>query len=896
MIGQTLSHYRITSALGAGGMGEVFRATDTRLGRDVAIKLLPEGFSSDPERLARFDREARLLAALNHTNVAQVYGFESVTRSDGSAVNFLAMELVEGEDLAERLKRGPVPVEDAIPIARQIAEALEEAHEKGIVHRDLKPANVKVTPDGKVKVLDFGLAKAWTGDVAGGASSPDLSQSPTLAHTGTAAGLILGTAAYMSPEQARGKPVDKRADIWAFGVVLFELLTGRRLFQGETVSDTLAAVLKTEPEWQLLPASLPSRVARLLRRCLERDPRRRLRDIGEARMVLEEKDAGGAEPGPSPAPSRRVPWAAAVVAGAALFAAGWLLRSSPRSADGTVRKVDLAIDDLDAGLGRIPLISPDGSRVAYMAGGRLHVRRLDQLDAVALPDGDEVLYSCWSPDSRQLAYVRRGRAWKVPVEGGTPVDLGAVPADLVGSGGSAWTSDGRIVFSGSDTVGLWAIRAEGGAGHDILPIDRAAEADFHEIASLPENRGLIFTVHPKGRGPDTIALLAGGKRRLLLEVRGETLRNPAYSPTGHLLYERESTSPGIWAVPFSLERLETTGAPFVVVPGGSAPSLAADGTLSFVRREESPIELVRVSRSGTVETMAALPGTRGAMLAAAPSGSYQAGVGLGLSPDGTTVAITLGVAPGQLSVFDLGRGSLSSVATGAFPLRAVWTPRGERVIYASGHGARAWNLSSRRADAAGDEERLSTSEEVQVPLALSPDGRWLVFMEGSGPERGNLLKMPPDGSVPASPVFPSRVYGTAASFSPDGRWLAHESTESGRAEVYVRPFPVGEGRVQLSTGGGLAPVWSRSGEVFYLGAEGLYAVAVTARGGSLAVSKPALLFRTGGDTRLASAFDATRDGQHFLMLRSRGREHVSLILNWPRDLARLDAGGAPRER
>jgi eukaryotic-like serine/threonine-protein kinase len=892
MIGQTLSHYRVTSALGAGGMGEVYRATDTNLQRDVAIKVLPPEVAQDPERLGRFKREAHLLAALNHPSIAAIYGLEE---ADGKP--FLILELVEGEDLKQRLARGAIPVDEALEIAKQVAEALEEAHEKGIVHRDLKPANVKVTPDGKVKVLDFGLAKAWTGDVAGEAALADLSQSPTLAHTGTAAGLILGTAAYMSPEQARGKPVDKRADIWAFGVVLFELLTGRRLFQGETVSDTLAAVLKTEPEWSLLPASVPSPVARLLRRCLERDPRRRLRDIGEARVALEERDADGASPGSVRATSRRLLWAAAAVAGAGLFAAGWLLPSAPRSADGTVRKVDLAIDDLDGQLGRIPLISPDGSRVAYVAGGRLQVRNLAQLESVALPAGDDVLYFCWSPDGRHLAYVRQGRAWKVPVDGGQPTDLGAVPADLVGSGGSAWTSEGRIVFSGSDTVGIWEIPAEGGAGRDILPPDRAAEADFHEIAALPGNRGLIFTVHPKGRGPDTIALLAGGKRQVLLEIRGETLRNPAYSPTGHLLYERESTSPGLWAVPFSLARLETTGAPFLVLPGGAAPSVARDGTLCFVRREESPVVLVRVSRGGSVETIATLPGTRASMLVpvAGTSRSYGAGVGLSLSPDGSTVALSMGVAPGVLSVFDLVRGSLSTVASGVFPLRAVWTPRGERMIYASGHGARAWNLSSRRADGVGEEDRLSTSDEVQVPLALSPDARWLVYMEGSGPETGNLLKMPPDGG-PAIPVFPSRVFGAAASFSPDGRWLAHESMESGRVEIDARPFPGGEKRVQLSTGGGRAPVWSRSGEVFYLGADGLYAVSVAARGDSLAVSKPALLFHTGGDTQLASAFDATPDGQHFLMLRSRGREHVSLILNWPRDLALLDAREAPKER
>jgi Tol biopolymer transport system component/tRNA A-37 threonylcarbamoyl transferase component Bud32 len=878
-------------------MGEVYAARDTKLDRRVAIKVLPAELSQDPERLARFEREAKLLASLNHPNIAHVYGFENATLEDGtSSLHFLAMELVEGEDLSARLERGRIPVDEVVAIARQIAEALEEAHERGIVHRDLKPANVKVTPDGKVKVLDFGLAKAWAGESAASGASVDLSQSPTLAHTGTQAGVILGTAAYMSPEQARGRPVDKRADIWAFGVVLHEMLTGKLLFGGDTVSDVLAGVLKSEIDLGALPAGTPGTIRQLLRRCLERDPKKRLRDIGEARIAFEEPLPP--QQGPGATPSWRSPrtWAIAIAGGLVLFAAGWLLRPAPRLEDAPIRKVDLSIAGLDATLGYMPSISPDGTRVVYVAGGHLRVRRLDGEDALDLPETDNGRYVSWSPDSKTLAFTRNERAWKVSSEGGQPTDLGAVPVDLVGSGGSAWTGDGQVVFAGSDTVGLWAVPAAGGPGRELLALDRNAEADFHEIAALPEGRGLIFTVHRTGQPPDTIALLAGGSRRVLVQVPGESLRQPVYSPTGHLVYERETTTPGIWAVPFSLDRLETTGTPFLVVPGGSAPSVARDGTLCMVRHDAGTIELVRVSRSGAVETVAQLAGTDTSMLMRVPAATtFRGSGGLSLSPDGGRVALSLGYSAGGLFVFDLGRGSLSELASDVFPIRPVWTDGGERLAYASEHGARAWNLWSRRADGAEAEERLSTSGELQLPLALSPDGAHLVYMEGSGP-KGRLMVTSPAPGSQAHPLFRGQVAGGAASFSPDGRWLAYESWESERSDVFVRPFPEGDERFQLSTDGGEAPIWARNGEVFYLANGGLWSVAVASRGGGLAISKPTRLFRTGGDTHLASPFDVTPDGQRFFMLRVRGSAHVSLILNWPRELARRAASEGARQQ
>ena len=881
--GDDLGPYRILDKLGEGGMGEVYRARDPRLNRTVAIKVLPEAVAQDADRLARFTREAQTLAALNHPNIAQVHGLE-----ESAGVRALVMELVDGVDLSDLLARGPLPLDEALAIARQIAEGLEAAHDQGIVHRDLKPANVKVRPDGTVKVLDFGLAKAVEAASASGMSSArGTAESPTLTRHVTQAGVVLGTAAYMAPEQARGKAVDRRTDIWAFGVVLFEMLTGRLLFPGETISDTVAAVLTSDPDWSALPPATPARVRHLLRRCLERDPRRRLQAIGEARLVLEDPGPVAEPVAPPTSRHRLVPIAAAALAAIVLFAAGWLLRPAPAPTRETVRKLDLSIDSLDIAQGRTPAISPDGSRVAFVAAGRLRVRALDRLDTTDLGKADDLTYPTWSPDSRFVAYVQQGRAWKVSIEGGAPTELGVVPVDLVGSGGGVWTTDGTIVFAGSDTAGLWAVPADGGTGRDLMPLDRAAEADFHEIAPLPDGRGLIFPVHRKGRVPDLIAIFSGGERRVLLELPGESLRHPVYSPTGHIVYQRETTNPGLWAVPFSLERLQTTGPPFPVVPGGRSASIARDGTLCFVHADDTPIELVRVSRTGAIESAAMLTGTTTSMLTSGPTGTgYQLWGGVSLSPDGGRVAIGLGFSPGQLAVLELTRGSFSVVATGTFPSRPVWTPDGRRLIYGSSREARAWNLWSRRVDGAGEEERYTTSDEVQLPGAISPDGTTLVLAEGSGPS-GNFLKMPLAAGAQTSPLFASRTWGMTASFSPAGDFLAYESPEMGRSEVFVRPYPHGDQRVQISTGGGTSPVWTRSGEILFHNGSAIAAVSVTTRGGTLAASKPVVLFPIGGDSHLAPVFDVTPDGKSLFMLRARGRQQVSLILNWPGELARL---------
>jgi Tol biopolymer transport system component len=882
--GARLGAYQLTAPIGAGGMGEVWQARDTGLGRDVALKFLTEAVAGDAERLARFRREAQLLAALNHPGIAAIYGLE-----EAEGQPFLVLELVPGEDLAQRLKRGPLPVDEALGVARQVAEALEEAHERGIVHRDLKPANVKLTPDGKVKVLDFGLAKAWSGDLAtGSASSSDLSQSPTLARTSSEAGLILGTAAYMSPEQARGKAVDKRSDAWAFGAMLYELLTGRRLFDGETVSDVLAAVLTRQPEWAALPAGTPRAVRRLLERCLERDPKQRLRDIGEARIAL----ATGAEAEDTGAPAGRGAaarpwlWAAAGFAAALVLLALYSRWRPVAPPDTPVRKLDLAITAFEfSAFGRMPALSPDGRRLLYHASDRLWIRDLAEFEARELPDTQGATYPCWSPDGRQVAYVQRSRLWTAGVDGGAPSEVGAVPPDLVGSGGTAWSDDGQIVAAGSDTIGLLSIPAKGGEARELLKLDPARESDFHEVSALPGGRGFLFTVH-RGEGLDTIELLTQGARRVLVQLPGESLRSPVFSPTGHILYRRESTSPGVWAIAFSLDRLAVSGAPFPVAAGASAPSVARDGSLAYVRASDAPSELVWVSRSGAIETAAEVPGL--ANVGVADMSAF------GVSADGRRAVVNvMRGGYGELWVCDLVRGSTSRLMSERVDaLSAVWTPD-DRVIFATLLQSRRWNLWRVAADGVSRPERLTEVDVTQNPKVVSPDGRFVLLAHGVG-TKADLWLLPLDRSGPATVWLEAGGnQGFGASFSPDGRFLAYESDETGRSEVYVRPFPAGEGRWQVSTDGGRLPAWSRGGEIFYRSRDRMMSVAVSARGGGLEVATPRLLFVVPGGAGLSTDFKLSADDQRFLMSRSRQGERVTLVLNWPSEAARL-AGGERR--
>ncbi len=874
--GERVGPYEVAAVVGAGGMGEVYRARDTKLGRDVALKVLPKAFAEDPERLARFEREARTLASLSHQNIAAVYGFEQT-----SSGPVLVMEYVDGKGLDEVVDSfGPygvsrMPYAEVAAIARQIAEALEAAHDAGIVHRDLKPANVKVRPDGTVKVLDFGLAKALLGD---GSSSGDPSPSAATMTSPamTAQGMILGTASYMAPEQARGRPVDRRADIWAFGVVLYELLAGERLFAGDSIADVLAAVMTREPDLAKLPSDTPRAVRTLVARCLERDPRSRLQAIGEARIVLSSPEAvsGGGDvraEAAAGAPSSRSGAAtagliaASVVVIAAALWAGSLLGSRQATEDGLVRKLDVAPRHLLADDQNPPLISPDGSKLLYAADGVLWVRDLSSLEPVILPGSNGAVFPAWSPDSRFVAYARMDEnLWKSPADGSPAEALGPTPAGLVGSGGIVWTADGRIVISGGSDAGLMALPDTGGVPEVLVPIDRSAEADFHEISVLPDGRnGLLYVTHVEER-VDTLEVFRDGERRQVFRVAGDELRFPVYA-AGYLVFERRRLNAGVWAVPFSIDRLEADGEPFLVAAGAAFPSISLDGTLAFVRHADLDRDLVWVDLRGDIESIVALP---------------EPALEQTLSPDGARVALAMGPSMKDLWTVELGTGALSRLTNGAAAYSPVWLPDGSRILFGAYlEGAPRINLFWARSDGTGGLTRMTTSNDLQIPLDVTRDGRTLVFR--SQATRPQFYAMPLDGSAEPGPVFATPFSEIEASLSPDGRWLAYESNESGRSEVSVRPMQPGAARVPVSVDGGQAPRWSSDGRtIFFRQGTALMAAPVTIGQDEVVVGRPTQLFDVPRDEGLSHLFDVAADGSRFLFVRERGDRRVTLVLNW----------------
>jgi serine/threonine-protein kinase len=881
-------------------MGEVWRATDTRLGRDVALKLLPAAFASDPDRLARFEREAKLLASLSHTHIAGLFALEEAPLDSGATpVRFLAMELAEGDDLAARLKRGAIPVEEAISIAKQIAEALEAAHEKGIVHRDLKPANVKVSAEGHVKVLDFGLAKAWSGEVDGASDSADWSQSPTLARTGTAAGLILGTAPYMSPEQARGKPVDKRADVWAFGVVLFEMLTAKRLFDGETVSDVLAAVLTREPQWNELPAATPERVRELLRRCLRKDPKQRLRDAGDARLELEDAraaDSSVARGSPSTRPflqwSRALPWVLTLATiGIAALVVGSRSAPGARSQPAHLQIVlpaglHLAVETEHPALA----LSPDGRRLVFVAAERgirrLYVRELADSNTRAIPGTEDAVSASFSPEGGWIGFFDAGILKKVSTEGGMPVAVHAVtPASV--NRGATWSSEGTVIYAPSPNSGLAQVDVSGEAKRpfgELKPLVKENDA-FAWPDAVPGGRFVLFGDHTLGRLDEArvavLSLQSGATKSLF---GGGT--SPRFSRDGYVVFARAGS---LFAVPFDAERGELRGHERKLVDGvvsglnGSAQfAVAVGGTLAYIAGSSAPpqYELVFVDSSGSAQSL--LDDGR---WFGAPR----------VSPDGRSLAVNV-VDGSNVDVWllDLSRRSLSRVTTDpGEDFGPVWSPDGKQLGFSSEMGENALQGPGlARIDLGGGRPELLLRQtgagNWSFPASWSPDGRWIAFVSTqAGGERSIRMLPMRDGQAPSGAVA-TPADETAAAFSPDGRWLAYVSDESGRQEVYVQPFPGPGSRTTISSNGGREPVWSRDGrKLFYREGDRLMAVPIGA-GPTLAAGAPQLLFegrfeQASDAANSAANYDVMPDGR-FVMVRRKNPVAptvIDIVLDWP---------------
>jgi len=908
--GSRVGPFEILAPLGRGGMGEVFRARDTKLRREVAIKALPDAFARDAERRARFEREARLLGALNHANIATLYGIEEA----GGAL-YLVLELIEGKGLEQELAGGALPFDEALGVASQIAAGLEAAHGVGIIHRDLKPSNVKVRPDGTVKVLDFGLAR-----MADDPAASVVTGAPTVTSGGTGTGIVLGTAAYMSPEQARGKPLDRRTDVFSFGCLLYECLTGQRAFRGQTISDTTAAVLTAEPDWAALPPDASPRLRALLRRCLQKEAARRLRDIGDARLEIEEIRAGEDREealasrgvgGPSSAARRgRLLWGVAgLVTGALLvFAVSrftsrgqeWL---PPRTVDAILPMPDgtrLRFDD-DPSVA----VSPDGATVVFRAAAdgpsRLYRRALAGSPAEPIPGTDGGTSPFFSPDGEWLGFTTTTELKKVSMAGGAPIRIAELPPV---SHGATWMSDGSVVVARSSNNGLYRVSSAGGPLAPFVPLDPArGEHALIWPQALPDGRGLLVTIV---RGEDFQDLPSAeaaviepstGKRHILIE--GSTFAR--FVPPGRLVFVRGGA---VLAVRFDLRRLRVEGAPVAVrepiaVEGSTGTAsfdVAADETLVFIagpRISGVSTSVVLLDRAGRATALPLAPGTY----------AYPA-----FSPDGRRIVLQKCVGEScKLHVFDRERGILSPLATepGRF-FSPVWSPDGREVAFTHlmSEDPRA---ASRAADGSGTIRALpTTGEDAEFPNAWSPDGRYLLYTVSYDTDRGgtrrrgtaDLWIVPLDGSSPARPWFESPAREGSASLSPDGRWAAYVSDETGRSEVYVRSFPEAGAKLKISQDGGIEPVWTRGGqEIVFRDRQRFLAVEFRA-GAAPAAGTPRVLFSKplatgGGRNDEPRAYDITRGGDEFIAIRNEpavsAELRLGVVTHWTATLG-LPAG------
>jgi serine/threonine protein kinase/Tol biopolymer transport system component len=932
---QQVGPYQVVAKLGEGGMGVVYRARDTRLNREVALKVLPPAVAEDPTRMARFEREAQLLASLNHPRIAAIYGVE-----DSGRTRALVMELVEGPTLAERIdppskpgsgssalkpassakpgQAGAVPggkhrcglsLDEALPIAQQIAEALEYAHEHGVIHRDLKPANIKLTPEGDVKVLDFGLAKAMAPEEA----SADVSNSPTLSMAMTQAGFILGTAAYMAPEQAKQKQVDRRADIWAFGCVLFEMLTGKMAFHGESVSDTLAEVIKGEPDWSALPASTPPALRNLLQRCLRKDPRQRLQSVGDARIAIEDILAGGAQetaasraatalPVSQSAWRRVLPWGVAglAVAAALVVAAAWWHSTHGAEPAPVELSLDLpAGQQLDTGNGPATVLSPDGSRIAYVAGNagdQVYLREMDQAEARPL-DGARGLTPFFSPDGQWVGFFGNGgKLEKISVYGGAPVVL----CDGGAFRGASWGEGGNIVFTPGFTDPLYRVSAGGGTPVPVTHFDQGRREVTHRWPQiLPGGKEVLFTASADNNDFShafvEVASLATGEAKVLV-------RNAYFGRYvgGYLTYVSGGT---LFAVRFDADSLELTGMAMPVLQYLQADVTNGSGQVSFSRTGTAAYLAGASAVSGKVTV--GLFDSKGAVtpLISQP-GQYSAQV---FSPDGKLLALSVG---NDISVYDLARGTMTPLTFAPNScVGPVWTPDGKRITCTRTGGG--LGISWLPSNGTGNLTPLTPGVgSFQIPSSWSPDGRTLAYYQFA-PKVGTCCEiwmLPVSaGGEPgeAKPFFSEGAHNGDAfpAISPDGHWMAYESAESGTPQIYVAPFPGGGGKWQISAGGGVLPLWSKAAHtLFFLGpgstgSVALYTVSYSLEEDSFHAGKPEILFQGGFEMGSPDpSYDVAPDGKHFAMLvpaqgKGGGQSPPTVVIHWVTRVQRLVAAG-----
>ena len=869
--GETAAVYEILSLIGAGGMGEVWLARDTRLGREVAIKVLPDELVENSDRLARFEREARVLASFNHPRIASIFGLE-----EHQGRMLLVMELAQGETLAQRILRGPIAPREAMEIALQIAEALEAAHEKGIVHRDLKPANVKVSDDGEVKVLDFGIAKVFEREETSGSDQD--TKSPTILKTSSADGVIMGTAAYMAPEQARGKKLDRRADVWAFGATLWEMLTGKRLFSGETVTDTLAAVLRDEADLSELPADVPEPVRRLLRRCLVKDPKRRLRDIGDARIEIEEALRGEwiVSDAPSqPARGRMLkiaPWILCAIL--AVIAGYALLRATTEKARKTgATRFEIA-HNVTADWTDIPMISPDGRRVAFQKDGALWVRQLDRIDAKRVAGGEGGTVPFWSPDSSMLAFVKGDRLWSSTLGDDPPRAISTLPLERPWIAG-AWGGGGRIVLA-QWRGGIYAVPAGGGEPR-LFVEPQEGEVDFHGLSFLPDGQTIVTALHAAGEDADKLLLIEDGERRELYHLGSEGGASPAFSPSGHIVLSRFSgidAALSIWAIPFDLDDRRTTGEAFLVIQDGAHPSMASDGTLLYVSSVQAKAtQLIWVSADGVAGT---------------PIGQPMRNLSdPAMSPDGTTIAVSAmeGEDSQHIWLLDVAQGLRTRLTFSKGEDRyPAWSPDG-KVLGWSRRMRFDWlnpenGVWVRRADGTTPEKRLSEGSHP----SFTPDGA-IVYGTRSLEGTGDLAVIPGEGGNSATVVqTPYRTFDPHV--SPDGRFVAYQSNESGSLEIFVSSYPDGRGKWQITTSGGAEPRWGRDGNSLFYTRDGALWKTPISRALGVSIGAPSRVFSGAAiDVALERGYDLAPDGR-LVVVRELDREKsaLTIVQNWVADL------------